>query len=117
MEYRDGKGDKIGMPCSHSAVIYCYIWLVSFAFSKKEEEHGQSVKIMFTCISYLVWYFIPFLQAVIFSHVLHLDDIRSQIELKLKAHQNFLCIAIMQNNHCHPYIHIHVYTVLPYCVI
>ena len=40
------------------------LWLVSFAFSKEEEEeedeeeeeeeHGQSVKIMFACISYLM---------------------------------------------------------------
>ena len=39
------------------------LWLVSFSFSKEEEEeedeeeeeeHGQSVKIMFACISYLL---------------------------------------------------------------
>ena len=39
------------------------LWLVSFAFSKEEEEEeeedeeeedGQSVKIMFACISYLL---------------------------------------------------------------
>ena len=42
------------------------LWLVSFAFSKEEEEeedeeeeeeeeeHGQSVKNMFACISYLL---------------------------------------------------------------
>ena len=42
------------------------LWLVSFTFSKEEEEeeeeeeedeedeHGQSVKIMFACISYLL---------------------------------------------------------------
>ena len=43
------------------------LWLVSFAFSKEEEEeeeedeeeeeeeeHGQSMKIMFACISYLL---------------------------------------------------------------
>ena len=38
------------------------LWLVSFAFSKEEEdeeeeeeeEDGQSVKIMFACISYLL---------------------------------------------------------------
>ena len=40
------------------------LWLVSFAFSKEEEEeedekeeeeeHGQSVNIMFACISYLL---------------------------------------------------------------
>ena len=60
-------------------------------FSKEEEEedeeeHGQSVKFVF----YL--YFTPpvifssiFLHAVTFSHVLHLDVLRRQIELKLKA--------------------------------
>ena len=40
------------------------LWLVSFAFSKEEEEeeeedeeeeeHGQSMKIMLACISYLL---------------------------------------------------------------
>ena len=67
------------------------LWLVRFAFSKEEEdeeeegEHGQSVN----CV-YL--YFTPpgifssiFLHAVTFSHVLHLDVLRRQIELKLKA--------------------------------
>ena len=70
------------------------LWLVSFPFSKEEEEegedeeeeeHGQSVKIV--CL-----YFIPpvifssnFLLVVTFSHVLHLDVLRRQIELKLKG--------------------------------
>ena len=54
-----------------------------------------------------------FLNAVTFSHVLHLDVLRRQIELKLKAKIEIsLCIAIVQN---HPSIPI--YTVLPYCVI
>ena len=48
-----------------------------------------------------------FLHAVVFSHVLHLDVLRRQIELKLKAKIEIsLCMAIMQN---HP--------LLPYCVI
>ena len=82
------------------------LWLVSFAFSKEEEEedeeeeHGQSVKIMFACI------FIPpvifssnFLLVVTFSHVLHLDVLRRQIELKLKVKTEIsLCMAIMQNH-------------------
>ena len=43
------------------------------------------------------------LHAVTFSHVLHLDVLRRQIELKLKAKIEIsLCMAIMQN---HPYIH------------
>ena len=37
-----------------------------------------------------------FLHAVTFSYVLHLDVIRSQIELKLKVIS--LCMAIVQNN-------------------
>ena len=74
-----------------------------FAFSKEEEEeeeeededeeHGQSVTICENCV-YL--YFTPpvifssiFLHAVTFSHVLHLDVLRRQIELKLKAKLKF----------------------------
>ena len=85
------------------------LWLVRFAFSKEdeeeeeeeeEEEHGQSVKIVFTL------YFTPpvifssiFLHAVTFSHVLHLDVLRRQIELKLKVIIEIsLCMAIMQNH-------------------
>ena len=72
------------------------LWLVSFAFSKEEdeEEHGQSVKTV--CL-----YFIPpvifssnFLLVVTFSHVLHLDVLRRQIELKLKVKTEIsLCTA------------------------
>ena len=40
-----------------------------------------------------------FLHAVTFSHVLHLDVLRRQIELKLKAEIEIsLCMAIMQNH-------------------
>ena len=67
------------------------LWLVSFVFSKEEEEeeedeeeeeHGQSVKIMFACISYIppVIFSSNFLLVVTFSHVLHLDALRRQIE-------------------------------------
>ena len=57
--------------------------------------------------------FIHFLHAVTFSHVLHLDVLRRQIELKLKAKIEIsLCVAILQN---HPLPSL--YTVLPYCVI
>ena len=83
------------------------LWLVSFAFSKEEEEeddeeeeeeHGQSVKIMFACISYLI-FSSNFLLVVTFSHVLHLDVLRRQIELKLKVKTEIsLCMAIMQNH-------------------
>ena len=54
------------------------------------------------------------LHAVTFSHVLHLDVLRRQIELKLKAKIEIsLCMAIMQN---HPLPSL-LYTVLPYCVM
>ena len=47
-----------------------------------------------------------FLHAVTFSHVLHLDVLKSQIGLKLKVKTEIsLCMAIMQTNHCHAYIH------------
>ena len=47
--------------------------------------------------------------AVTFSHVLHLDVVRSQIELKLKVKTEIsLCIAITQNK---PFA-IPIYTVL-----
>ena len=40
-----------------------------------------------------------FLHAVTFSHVLHLDVLRRQIELKLKVIIEIsLCMAIMQNH-------------------
>ena len=67
---------------------------------KEEEEHGQSVKIVFTCIPHPLRYFPPiFLHAVTFSHVLHLDVFRRQIELKLKVIIEIsLCMAIMQNH-------------------
>ena len=52
-----------------------------------------------------------FLLVVTFSHVLHLDVLRRQIELKLKVKTEIsLCMA-------EPPIAIPIYTVLPYCVI
>ena len=43
-----------------------------------------------------------FLHAVTFSHVLHLDVLKSQIGLKLKVKTEIsLCMAIMQNSHIH----------------
>ena len=54
-----------------------------------------------------------FLHAVTFSHVLHLDVLRRQIELKLKAK---IEIFIYGYN-AEPPIAIPIYTVLPYCVI
>ena len=50
-----------------------------------------------------------FLHAVTFSHVLHLDVLKSQIGVKLKVKTEIsLCMAIMQNNPLPSYI----YTVL-----
>ena len=52
-----------------------------------------------------------FLLVITLSHVLHLDVLRRQIELKLKVKTEIsLRMAIMQ-------IAIPIYTVLPYCVI
>ena len=46
------------------------------------------------------------LLVVTFSHVLHLDVLRRQIELKLKVKTEIsLCMAIMETTYCHPYIH------------
>ena len=75
------------------------LWLVSFAFSKQEdeeEEDGKFEKIMFTCILDLMIFSSIFLHAVTFSHVLHLDVLKSQ-KLKVKTEIS-LCMAIMQNN-------------------
>ena len=79
------------------------LWLVRFAFSKEEDEDEETCTICENCV-YL--YFTPpvifssiFLHAVTFSHVLHLDALRRQIELKLKAKIEIsLCMAIMQNH-------------------
>ena len=50
-----------------------------------------------------------FLHAVTFSHVLYLDVVRSQIELKLKVKSEIsLCMAIMQN-HPLPSLHTQYY--------
>ena len=73
------------------------LWLVSFAFSKEEDEEEEN---------HVYLYFGPhmifssiFLHAVTFSHVLHLDVLKSQIGLKLKVKTEIsLCMAIMQNN-------------------
>ena len=83
------------------------LWLVRFAFSKEEdeeeEEHGQSVKmclvVFHTCDI--------FMHAVTFSHVLHLDVLRRQIESEI----------VMYGYNTEPPIAIPIYTVLPYCVI
>ena len=57
------------------------------------------MKIMFTCISDLMIFSSIFLHAVTFSHVLHLDVLKSQIGVKLKVKTEMsLCMAIMQNN-------------------
>ena len=83
------------------------LWLVSFASSKRRRRTWT------ICENYVYLYFTPpvifssiFLHAVTFSHVLHPGVLKGQIGLKLKVKTEIsLCMAIMQNNHCHPYIH------------
>ena len=56
-----------------------------------------------------------FLLVVTFSHVLHLDVLRRQIELKLKVKTEIsLCMAIMQN---HPLPSLYTQYYIAYCVI
>ena len=77
----------------------------------KNNKHSKFEKIMFTSISDLVYFHPFFLHAVTFSHVLYIDVVRSQTELKLKVKTEIsLCMAIKPNA-------IAIYTVLPYCVI
>ena len=85
------------------------LWLVRFAFSKEEEEEeeeDEDERTWTICENCVYLYFTPpvifssiFLHAVTFSHVLHLDVLRRQIELKLKAKIEIsFCMAIMQNH-------------------
>ena len=70
------------------------------------------MKIMFTCISYLVTFSSNFLRAVTFLHFLRLDVLRRQIEIESER-ENFLTYA----SNAGPPMAILIYTVLPYCVI
>ena len=83
--------------------------LVRFAFSKEEEdeeEEEEEEEQWTICENCVYLYLTPpaifssiFLHAVTFSHVLHLDVLRRQIELKLKAKIEIsLCMVIMQNH-------------------
>ena len=80
-----------------------------FKKKKKKMKKKNTANLIKSCLpvfrtSYDI--FIHFLHAVTFSHVLHLDVLKSQIGVKLKVKTEIsLCMAIMQNNHCHPYIH------------
>ena len=76
------------------------------------EEDEETMKILFTCVSYLVMFSSIFLHAVTFLHVLRLDILRRQIETESKD-KNFL----MYGYNTGPPIAIPIYTVLPYCVI
>ena len=77
-----------------------------FRFFKKKKKKKKKMKkkknMRKSCLpvfrtSYDI--FIHFLHAVTFSHVLHLDVLKSQIGLKLKVKTEIsLCMAIMQNN-------------------
>ena len=75
---------------------------------RRREEHGNSVKIEFTCITPVLQAFLDFFQDIIsFEHVLHLGVGRSQIEWKLKVKTEisvFPWVNIGQNDHSNPYI-------------
>ena len=56
------------------------------AEAEEDEEDEESVKIMFTCISYLMRYFHPiFCMQLLFLPVLHLDVLRRQIETETES--------------------------------
>ena len=86
------------------------LWLVSFTFSKRRRWQISEKHVYLYFGPHTIFSSI-FLHAVTFSHVLHLDVVRSQIELKLKVKSEIsLCTAIMQNNplpslYTVPYIH------------
>ena len=68
-----------------------------FRFFKKKMANLRKTCLPVFRTSYDI--FIYFWHAVTFSHVLHLDVVRSQIELKLKVKTEIsLCMAIIQNN-------------------
>ena len=73
-----------------------------FVKKKKKMKKKNMANLIKSCLpvfrtSYDI--FIHFLHAVTFSHVLHLDVLKSQIGLKLKVKTEIsLCMAIMQNN-------------------
>ena len=74
------------------------LWLVTFAFSKEEDEEDDNLYKLCLLIPPAI-FSSNFLLVVTFSHVLHLDVLRRQIELKLKVKTEIsLCIAIMQNH-------------------
>ena len=83
--------------------------LLSYASSWRSRRRRW---ITFTCISYLMWHFHPiFCMQLLFLHVLHLDVIRSHIELKLKVKTANI---LMYGYNAGPPMAI---PVLPYCVI
>ena len=67
------------------------------AEAEEEDEDEESVKIMFTCISYLMWYSHPIfcmqLLFYLFSTLMSLED-RWRLKLKVKTEIS-LCMAIM----------------------
>ena len=66
---------------------------------KKKKNMDNLLKLYLPVVHTSCDIFINFLHAVTFSHVLHLDVLRRQIELKFKAKIEFsLCMAIMQNH-------------------
>ena len=79
---------------------------ICFFKKKMKKKKKKKKKKKTICENCVYLYFTPpmifssiFLHAVTFSHVLHLDVLRRQIELILKAKIEIsLCMAIMQNH-------------------
>ena len=76
--------------CKISSSLVLYVCMASCVFSKEVDEdegkeHGKSVKIMLTCISYLVIFSLIYCMLLLFLHVFHLHVL---IELKLKVKQS-----------------------------
>ena len=81
---------------------------------EEEDEDEESVKIIFTCISYLMIFSSNFLHAVtfyMFSTLIFLED-RLRLKLKVKTKN-----VLMYGYNAGPPMAIPIYTVLPYCVI
>ena len=70
-----------------------------FRFFKKKKKKKKMDNLIYLYSGPHTIFSSIFLHAVTFSHVLHLDALKSQIGLKLKVKIEIsLCMAIMQNN-------------------
>ena len=82
--------------------------LLSYASSwRRREEDEESVKIIFTCISYLMWHFHPiFCMQLLFYMFFTLMSLKDRLRLKLKVKTKIsLCMAIMLDHPWQSYIH------------